>query len=398
MSDLGKELSALPAAEALKQRQAAAAPSGWEPGVAWDGTKGTLTTEPLTEAPKDWSELLSVWGLDPDLHEVIEPVGFRAWDGAVKNEDGTTGKQRMYYYRANVRLRRGTGSADIESMLEDVRNWTPDYAASTSGEQAFIVCLNDWQIGKSDGDGTDGTIKRILKAIEDVELRIFNLRLTGMELGTLYVMGLGDMVENCNDHYAMQTFTVELTMTEQLRVTRQLIVKALMRWAQLFDKVVVAAVQGNHGEVRKDGKAFTDFADNMDTDVFACAYEVLQANPDAFGHVSFVFPQGQETTLVLDCAGTRVGLAHGQQFTNVNKVTDWWAKQAHGRQAIGDADVLITAHFHHLRLMQDAKTWIQAPALDGGSDWWRHRSGNDAPPGVLTLVVGGGAWSDLAVL
>lgn len=392
VSDLAKKLSALPEASAVVQRQTSH-PAGWEPGVAWDGAKGTLTTAPLEAAPKDWSELLAVWGLDPELHEVIEPVGFRAWDANV----GGGELKRMFYYKANVRLRQLGNKADVESMIEMIRDHEPSDRRE-NGDQAFIVCLNDWQIGKDDGDGTEGIIKRILAAIDSVEDRVNELRDSGRSLGSLYVMGLGDMIENCGDHYAQQTFRTELTLTEQLRVTRQLLVKAITRWSALFDKVVVAAIQGNHGEVRKDGKSFTDFADNMDTDVFACAYEVLQANPDAYGHVKFVFPQGQELTLTLDCAGTIVGLAHGHQFRNVNKVVDWWAQQSHGRQEIGHADLLLTAHFHHLRLMQDQKTWIQAPALDGGSDWWRHVSGNDAPPGVLTLVVSGGKWSDLAVL
>lgn len=44
------------------------------------------------------------------------------------------------------------------------------------------------------------------------------------------------------------------------------------------------------------------------------------------------------------------------------------------------------------------QTFIQAPALDGGSVWWRHTTGQDAPPGVLTMTVGGGGWDDLRVL
>jgi len=392
MSELAKKLCALPANELATTRHTSH-PAGWEPGVVWDGTKGAITTAPLDHAPSDWSELLAVWGLDPTLHEVIEPVGFRAWDANV----GQGQIKRMFYYKANVRLRQLGSQADVESMIADIKKHKPNFARKT-GDQAFIVCLNDWQIGKADGDGTNGTVQRVLDAIDSVEARVAELRRCGRSLGTLYVMGLGDMIENCADHYPQQTWRTELTLTEQLRVTRQLLVKAITRWAKLFDTVVVAAVQGNHGEVRKDGKSFTDFADNMDTDVFACAYEVLSANPNAYGHVSFVFPQGQELTLTLNCAGTTVGLAHGQQFRNVNKVTDWWAAQAHGRQPIGDADILLSAHFHHLRVMQDQKTWFQAPALDGGSDWWRHISGNDAPPGVLTLVVSNGNWSDMAVL
>lgn len=392
MSDLGRELSALPSAETLKQRTGTH-PSGWEPGVSWDGAKGTLTTAPLAEAPTDWSDLLAIWGLDPALHEIVEPVGFRAWDAGIG--DGQT--KRMFYYRANVRLRRNGTRADVEQMIQDIRSHQAAGPAP-AGDRAFVVCLNDWQIGKADGDGTQGTIQRILRAIDDVEARVRELRACGRSLGVLYVMGLGDMIESCGGHYAQQAWRTELTLTEQVRVTRQLIVKALVRWAQLFDRVVVAAVQGNHGENRLNGKSFTDFADNHDTDVFASAHEVLQANPDAYGHVSFVFPQGQEITLTLDVCGTRIGLAHGQQFSNVNKVLDWWAKQAHGRQPIGDADILLTAHYHHLRIVQDIKTWMQGPAFDGGSDWWRHMSGNDAPPGMLTFVAGNGSWSDLAVL
>ena len=628
----------------VRQRKGAH-PAGWEPGVAWDGTKGTLTTAPLDSPPNDWAELLAVWGLDPKLHEVVEPVGFRAWD-AVMGEGRT---QRMYYYRANVRLRQHGTRADVEELCRLISRHRKPKAAAPSGGRAFVVCLNDWQVGKADGDGSDGITRRILAAIDAVEQRIKELRKTGRDLGALYVIGLGDMIENCSDHYCVaadtpvltddlrwvpagslrpgdglyaldedgpggnswrkyafgkvltheirrvpsvratfangdsvvctpehpflarkmhaaggatpyrwvaardlmtapyevakmmttweagttrdhgwlaglydgegslvagkrgggpstlgvsqlegvvldkarqvlsamgveygdstntfssvhtlrvtggysevlrvlgtlrperllgkvgtpcayamesprvvsvedagdqeiafmgtstktyfangyavhnsqQAWRTELTLTEQVRVTRRLIVKALTRWAGLFEEVVVAAVPGNHGEVRQGGKSFTDFADNHDVDVFAAAAEVLAANPDTYGHVSFVFPQGQEITLTLDACGTVLGLAHGHQVKSVNKVGDWWAKQAHGRQPIGEADLLLTGHYHHLRVEQNQRAWIQAPALDGGSDWWRHLSGQDSPPGVLTLVVGGGSWSDLAVL
>lgn len=369
-------------------------PAGWEPGVAWDGVKGTLTTAPLETAPNDWAELLAVWGLDPKLHEIVEPVGFRAWDAAMG--EGRT--QRMYYYRANVRLRQQGPRADVEELCRLISRHRRPKTAAPAGDRAFVVCLNDWQVGKADGDGSDGITRRVLAAIDAVEQRVKELRRTGRSLGVLYVVGLGDMIENCSDHYAQQAWRTELTLTEQIRVTRRLIVKALTRWAGLFDKVVVAAVPGNHGEVRQGGKSFTDFADNHDVDVFACAKEVLDANPDTYGHVSFVFPQGQEITLTLDACGTVLGLAHGHQVKSVNKVSDWWAKQAHGRQPIGEADLLLTGHYHHLRVEQNQRAWIQAPALDGGSDWWRHLSGQESPPGVLTLVVGGGGWSDLAVL
>jgi hypothetical protein len=67
-------------------------------------------------------------------------------------------------------------------------------------------------------------------------------------------------------------------------------------------------------------------------------------------------------------------------------------------QPIGDATLLFGAHFHHLRIEQGgAKSFIQIPALDGGSQWWKHVTGQDAPAGMVSLLVGAGGWTDLAV-
>jgi hypothetical protein len=74
-------------------------------------------------------------------------------------------------------------------------------------------------------------------------------------------------------------------------------------------------------------------------------------------------------------------------------------KQAHGQQDIGEATLLLTGHYHHLRIEQSGrKTWVQAPALDGGSQWFSNSSGAEAPAGMLTLTVGEGKWDDLKVL
>ena len=56
-------------------------PRGYEPGVEWDGSKGYVVTEPLSEAPKDWTAILGVWGLPTDGSvKIVEPIQMRAWD------------------------------------------------------------------------------------------------------------------------------------------------------------------------------------------------------------------------------------------------------------------------------------------------------------------------------
>ena len=83
----------------------------------------------------------------------------------------------------------------------------------------------------------------------------------------------------------------------------------------------------------------------------------------------------------------------------------WWKDQAHNEKAVGDCRVLITGHYHHLRVAQGGKkAWIQIPALDGGSQWWENKTGQHSPPGMVSMLVGEGlgpagcGWDDLKVI
>jgi predicted phosphodiesterase len=166
-------------------------------------------------------------------------------------------------------------------------------------------------------------------------------------------------------------------------------------FAAVAPKVVVAGVPGNHDEANRPLHTYGD----------SWAIDALSAVKEAFGlagnydHVSFVAPARDELTVTLDVCGTIVGLAHGHQWRPGQHV-NWWAKQAHGRQAIGDADLLIAGHLHHLRIEQTGsdKTFVQLPALESGSQWWKHRTGEWGQPGIVTAVVGGGSWRSLEVL
>ena len=70
-----------------------------------------------------------------------------------------------------------------------------------------------------------------------------------------------------------------------------LLVKYLEELAPLFKEVVCVSVAGNHGEVRKNGKAYTDFADNFDLVIADNAARVFQANKKSYGHIKFVIPE-----------------------------------------------------------------------------------------------------------
>jgi hypothetical protein len=60
--------------------------------------------------------------------------------------------------------------------------------------------------------------------------------------------------------------------------------------------------------------------------------------------------------------------------------------------------MLLAGHLHHLRVDRESRTFIQVPALESESTWFRHRAGGVSEPGIVTAVVGGGSWHSLEVL
>ena len=361
----------------------------WRPGVEWKGEEGTLTTPAgIGDAHPDWAHVLAVWDLDPERFAVVEPVLFNAWDAP--GPEGAILRMKQWKARVIRRKQDTSPTLDVEQLLADALKAKPAKPAPP-GEGVFHVVLGDWQIGKSDGDGLRGTVTRIRQAIFDVEGRVRELRRIGRPLGTLFVEWTGDSVEGCTGFYAMQTFGVELDRREQTKVTRRLLRDALMRWSRLFDSVVVLAVGGNHGEQRNSrGKAFTTFGDNDDLAIVEQVGEVLAGNPDAFGHVRIVIPP-DHLAVTAEAAGWIVGVTHGHvsrgSGTAEIKLRRWYEQAAGGKQPVGDADILVTGHYHHLRVADwGGCVWAQCPALDGGSEWWRMTSGESSAPGVLTFA------------
>lgn len=377
------------------KRERASHPKGWEPGVEenGDGTAVAVST-PFESDNVDEIALIESWNLDPNEWRIVGKVGVRRWQTA------TAGW--LHSYKADLVRKTGAGIVDYDDVVKEIKGRRPLKSSKPTGDQAFVVCIADPQMGKDDGYGVDGTVQRFLDAIDSVEERVKELRLIGRKLGTLYVFGMGDLIEGCSGHYAQQTFRVELNRRDQVKVMRRLITKALQRWADLFDTVVVSCVGGNHGENRSGSKSFTDFADNDDVAIFEQISEIFKENPGRYGHVKFVIPN-DELAVTLDVCGTITTITHGHLGRGganpQQKQLNWWKNQAHGLQPAGDSTLLLTGHYHHFSLVQDgAKTHIQCPALEDRSDWWTNTSGQDSPPGVLTLVVGGGTYSDIQVV
>ena len=368
----------------------------WTPGADWDGDGGEVRTAVYTtDAAPAWDDVLAHFGLDPAEFAVVEPVRISVWDAQTK-----TGIQQLRAYRARVVRRRKQTPVDVDELIATIKRHKRRTKVPT-GTEALVVVLGDWQMGKPDGDGTAGTVGRILDAIDAVVDRVKALRRTGRSLGELAVLGVGDMLEGCAGWYSYQPHAVELDRREQTRIVRRLLVKALTAWAPLFETVTVASVGGNHGEHREGGKIVTGYADNDDLAVFEQAAEILAANDEAYGYVRFAIG-GHPLTKTVEVAGRRVAMTHGhlaRDSGNVEaKLRGWYQRQVAG-QMLAPVDVLVTGHYHHLRVANwGPTTWLQCPAMDGGSVWHASIAGDDSPAGLLTFTTGTEPVNDIHIL
>ncbi len=370
-------------------------PKGWEPGI--DTAKGTLTVQAGDSPPNDWSVVIRELGLDPDAWTVDEsqPVQIRTWD---------SGDKRNFYYRATVVPSRDVAAdPDIETLIKEVKRRKASVLLDDLlAERALVVCLADWQAGKSDHGGVEALVERLMALKDAVPKRVKEANKTGSPISALYVIGMGDMVEGCDGHYDQQTYSVALDRRQQVKLVRRILTMMISEWSKLPVRMVVGAVPGNHGENRRGGKSFTTFEDNDDLAVFEQVQEILGHNADAYGHISWVIPDG-DMTITLDVCGTVVAFAHGHQFTGsgmaLNKAKTWWSGKMRAMHPTGDARVLVYGHYHHLQVVQDGpRTIFGCPSSDGGSRWFEERGGPTTACGTLTFVADKDGWHDLRII
>ena len=377
-----------------RKRVAREIPKGFEPGIEYDATGGVLKSVPRPAGDEpDHAELLAEFELDPAKWRItgLRRSKWQRWDG-----------EWLESFRASFIPSSGSVQVPVDDLLEVVAKWKPQKPVSSPvkgslSPVAYVVVLADTQVGKIDGEGSEGIIKNVLHKTDLAVARLKELRKAGRDIGTIYLPQLGDCIEGMNSQNGKHIWRTDLDLTAQIRVYRRLLLHMVKTFAPLAERVIVPCVPGNHDEAVRVGNSMaTTYTDSFALDAASAVADALADHPD-FKHVSFVFPKYDTLSVTLDIAGTVVGLIHGHQCRG--KAVEWWKNMAHGQQDIGEATLLLSGHYHHLRIEQSGrKTWIQAPALDGGSQWFENSSGQAAPAGMLTLTVGQGRWDDAKIL
>jgi len=285
---------------------------------------------------------------------------------------------------------------DLQALIDHVERWRPHARIKAhTGNLSAVYAIGDTQWGKDAGDGTEGTVRRVLTGIEESVQRHKDLIRIGRPVGTVVLPQMGDCIEGNVSQNGKVLGRSDLSTTQQVRVGRRMLLAWIKAFAPLTENLIVPVVPGNHDEAQR--YVIGDAIDSWQIEVASAVQDACAENP-ALAHVQFRYPDRDHQTLALKVSGSILGLAHGHQSRDAVK---WWQGQATGRTPVGDADVLLTAHYHHYKVAQvGPRLHIQIPAMDGGSPWFRDRAGLESPTGIVSFVMGEGydPRRDLSVL
>jgi predicted phosphodiesterase len=365
-------------------------PQEWRARLDVGNDGGYFISTPRTagELP-DAVELFKDFDLDPSVWIVIgvRKSRWQRYDGEWLEAARVSIKPAQQILHEN--------QIDLEKLINEVKKWRPSKVKPVHGDLAAIYAIGDTQYGKDGGDGTEGTVRRVLGAIDHSLIRHQELLKTGRKIGTICLPQLGDCIEGSVSQHGKVLNRSDLGITAQVRLGRRILMNWMKAFAPLSERLIVPAVPGNHDEVHRI--ALNDPTDSWQLEIVSAVQDACAENP-ALAHIEFRYPERDNSTLAIDINGVIVGMAHGHQSRDAGK---WWQGQATGRTPIGSADILLTGHYHHFLAQQvGPRLWLQVPAMDGGSAWFRNAKGLESPTGIVSLVVGEGydPRRDLAVL
>jgi hypothetical protein len=366
----------------------------WTPGVDMSETAGEIRTLPVpvgTPIPTD-QEILIEAGVDPSKWEVTNRYEskWQSTGGDWKSTRKLTLKPR--------KVRETLTEAQVQEILGFYKD-RPAFSRPAFNDRIFVFPIGDLQVGKIDGGGTAALIDRFASIVTDAKNRL--MYAGGAKLLLLPV--LGDCIEGIVFMGGKLATRLDISVTEQVRVYRRLLMHAIMELAPYANEVIVTVLPGNHDEnYRVVDQPVTD---SWAIEGASAVQDALVMSGD-YKKVRFVYPRDEELVITLN-VGTEanpyvIGMTHGHLAKTASGFTAWWGKQSFGRQHGGEADLMISGHFHHLRVEQvgGGRSWIQIPAMDGGSDYYRRQTGQEPKTGMVSFWITPGkgiGWEGLVV-
>jgi len=361
-----------------------------------------VPSAPEASTPAEFNAIVADLGVPiPEGYElqlVEARKNMAAWTRDTVGQDNAVTRPNWTYRFKVVQKTNLLGADEVQALYRQIASIKPRKAAEkpTDGS-CYVIALADFQVGKG-SNGAGGTEALVERFERQLSQMVTDYKASGAT--SILIADLGDNACENEQNSSSQLGTNDLQFIDQLRVWNRIFLQVIVACAKVCNDVKVAAVASNHGQHRHNGKPVGDAHNDYGLLALSNMQDALALNPKAFGHVKFAYPETHKETLTIEVAGTNIGLAHGHQSGSPDKIPDFIGKQIAGRQPLQYADMILTGHFHHLRVQNiiGNRWWMQAPANDAGSVWFTNRSGEFSSPGILTFTVLDGVWSNLKVV
>ena len=367
------------------------APTGWEPGIKYEGGAPSQVTLALQEIPEDeakWrEEIKRVTSLDIPEHRRVELAQVRYW-GPLDSP--------MIYVRFVIADR---GLAPIEDVAELVKvarsNRPAGRVRKRPSHGLRVVVASDAQVGKV-GSGGDtpallGRVENLLGQVDEV--------MREEPCDEAITVDPGDIAEGFQNT-AQQQHTNDLSHPDQLMVCRALLTEVVTTVAARHKTNRVLTVPSNHTQWRQGKDMLGKPGDDYGIDIHRSVAEALHRDPK-FRDVAFIIPEPWRESLAVQARGAVLGLVHGHR-ARPGKAWDWWQGQIAGDQPTAAANILIGGHYHswltepHGWLNNGPRWFFQADTMDNGSDWWTNIAGDVSEPSLMTFTIDDeGRWHNL---
>jgi predicted phosphodiesterase len=383
LDDRLEELKSYPQADEVK----------YQPRTEFDGVTGYLQTGVLKEAPTDYSELLSQFGYNPDVVQIVGHPRISKWQQRSRIR-GTSDYETTWLTAFKFQIA-AKGSASSATDIDAIAKRAKKEPKPGTGPHWLVFQAGDLQIGKRSRDGsTEQIVQRYFQSLESTVAEFKTLKKYGIE--GIQISMPGDMCEGNQSQAGRNLWLTQETITEQGRILRRLMMATVETFAPLVDQVLLTVVNGNHDEAQRQQSTYP--GDGWATESAIAVSEALTLNPTAYGHVTVQVPEKWSGSMTIPVGNTIVTIVHGHQW-RTGQAFKWWSDQAMNLQPAGAAQILQHGHYHTWQIeTTEHKTRIQSSTFDCGSDWYRDKRGATNRRGALVYLLNAGEVSRMSLL
>lgn len=367
-----------------KLNQPTAKESEYRPKTEFDGQSGYIQTGPLEAEPKSHTEILELFGYDPAEVRITGAPRVSKWQ--------TYDERWLSSYRFHLEPVHDSKVEDLFALIKRHKAHKPIGFGSTS---AFHYQGGDGQIGKSDNGGSEGIVDRILQSVDAAKAEFKALR-RRRNVGPINLMFPGDCIEGNQSQNGRNFWRTDLTVTEQIRVFRRLLMHTVSEFAPLTDELLVRVVNGNHDEVQRFQATRPD--DGHATEAAIAVSDAIALNPAAYDHVKVEVPPLDQGYMTVAAGDTIFTITHGHQWRR-NQAMNWWSGHAFNGGNPGAAHVLAHGHWHAWEVETTGnRTRVCGATFEGASKWFEENTGGTAAKGGLVYTTSAGVVSDLSLV